>query len=155
MGVYLGTSPRHARSVLLVLSLTAGLCSPQFHVSHDDFFETTRTLQHLDTSSKWQSLSGLTQAISSAPLPATTPTSEGDLLVFTPPSEGEPTVNPPATEGDLAQPSQQEDPVSDAISAPLPTIPLLATPHDPPAPVLLPPVQAPLRSPAPVPPPSH
>ena len=34
-------SPQHAQSVGLVLSLTTGLFSPQFHLSFDDLFETT------------------------------------------------------------------------------------------------------------------
>ena len=89
MGIYLGNSPRHARSVSLILSLSTGLCSPQFHVSHDDFFETTRSQQHQDTSSKWQSLSGLTlESPSQATEPSVPPPSEGDLLPMIPPSEG-------------------------------------------------------------------
>jgi hypothetical protein len=40
VGLYIGPSPRHAINVYLVLSLDTGLLSPQFHVQHDDFFET-------------------------------------------------------------------------------------------------------------------
>ena len=43
VGIYLGPSPQHARSVALVLSLTTGLSSPQFHVSIDDSFQTMRS----------------------------------------------------------------------------------------------------------------
>ena len=43
IGIYLGPSPQHARSVALVLSLSTGLVSPQFHCSFDDLFETTTT----------------------------------------------------------------------------------------------------------------
>jgi hypothetical protein len=35
IGVYLGRSPLHARSVALVLNLTTGRVSPQFHVAFD------------------------------------------------------------------------------------------------------------------------
>jgi hypothetical protein len=42
VGVNLGISPTHARSVALVLSLKTGLASPQFHAKHDDLFETTQ-----------------------------------------------------------------------------------------------------------------
>ena len=42
IGINLGQSPRHARSVTLILSLTTGLVSPQFHLQYDDFFETVR-----------------------------------------------------------------------------------------------------------------
>ena len=44
MGIYLGRSPQHAKSVHLVLSLTTGLVSPQFHVKTDDKFETLRSV---------------------------------------------------------------------------------------------------------------
>ena len=40
MGVYLGQSPQHARSVALVLNIKTGLVFPQFHVAFDDMFET-------------------------------------------------------------------------------------------------------------------
>ncbi len=38
LGLNLGLSPTHARNVHLVLSLTTGLVSPQFHLCFDDFF---------------------------------------------------------------------------------------------------------------------
>ena len=41
LGLYLGNSPRHSRSVSNVLNLQKGRVSPQFHVQHDEFFETT------------------------------------------------------------------------------------------------------------------
>ena len=40
VGLYLGHSPMHANTVALVLNLTTGLVSPQFHIKYDDFFET-------------------------------------------------------------------------------------------------------------------
>ena len=42
VGIYLGNSPRHARSVGLILNLSTGLVSPQYHVDYDDGFETSR-----------------------------------------------------------------------------------------------------------------
>ena len=39
VGVYLGPSPRNARSVALVLNLSTGLVSPQYHVIFDDFLK--------------------------------------------------------------------------------------------------------------------
>ena len=42
LGIYLGNSPLHSRSVALVLNIETGLCSPQFHVSFDDFSETVK-----------------------------------------------------------------------------------------------------------------
>jgi hypothetical protein len=59
LGINLGPSPRHARNVSLVLNLTTGLSSPQFHVKHDEFFETVASRTGApDTVSNWQSLAG-------------------------------------------------------------------------------------------------
>jgi hypothetical protein len=63
LGIYLGPSPRHASSVSLVLNLTTGLVSPQFHVKHDDFFETVRPFSgNPTTPSTWQILAGFKAA---------------------------------------------------------------------------------------------
>ena len=40
VGIYLGQSPKHSRNVALVLDRISGLVSPQFHVYHDNHFET-------------------------------------------------------------------------------------------------------------------
>jgi hypothetical protein len=40
LGVNLGFSPQHARSVHLILSITTGCVSPQFHCTFDDHFNT-------------------------------------------------------------------------------------------------------------------
>jgi hypothetical protein len=42
VGIYLGRSPQHARQVALVLNLTTGRVSPQFHVAFDPSFQTMR-----------------------------------------------------------------------------------------------------------------
>ena len=42
VGIYLGFSAQHARSVALVLNMRTGLTSPQFHVQFDTKFETMR-----------------------------------------------------------------------------------------------------------------
>ncbi len=57
--VYLGNSPRHSRKVALVLSLLTGYVSPQFHLKHDDLFETVKDLAVLPKS-QWQELAGFT-----------------------------------------------------------------------------------------------
>jgi hypothetical protein len=57
LGINLGPSPRHAKNVSLVLNLTTGLSSPQFHVKHDAFFETVASRTGApDTLSNWQYL---------------------------------------------------------------------------------------------------
>lgn len=58
LGLNLGRSPRHARSVSLVLNLQTGLVSPQFHIRHDDFFETVGAASGNTTHSTWQVLAG-------------------------------------------------------------------------------------------------
>jgi hypothetical protein len=40
LGIYLGMSPRHARTVALVLNPRSGMVSPQWHVKFDDSFDT-------------------------------------------------------------------------------------------------------------------
>jgi hypothetical protein len=60
VGLYIGPSPRHARNISLVLSLDTGLVSPQFHVQHDDFFETVSPKAgYPEILSHWQKLSGI------------------------------------------------------------------------------------------------
>ena len=39
-GQYVGVSPVHAENVSLIQKLSTGYLSPQFHVVHDDWFET-------------------------------------------------------------------------------------------------------------------
>ena len=60
LGVYLGPSPIHARSIALVLNPRTGHVSPQFHVKFDDFFETVQAkATDLDAPDpEWKYLSG-------------------------------------------------------------------------------------------------
>ena len=65
IGLYLGPSPRHARTVGLILNLQTGLASPQFHVSFDELFKTVRpTSGNPGTISTWQEKAGLKTVIS-------------------------------------------------------------------------------------------
>jgi hypothetical protein len=60
LGLNLGPSPFHARNVYLILNLTTGLVSPQYHCRFDDFFETTRhNKPDIVTSAAWKQLAGL------------------------------------------------------------------------------------------------
>jgi len=59
IGIYLGSSPRHSRKISLVLSLKTGHVSPQFHVKHDDLFETLRaSAGNVLPESNWQKETG-------------------------------------------------------------------------------------------------
>ena len=61
LGVYLGPSPNHSRTVHLILNPRTGHVSPQFHVKHDDFFEsvTGKSLNFDSPEPTWKRLSGL------------------------------------------------------------------------------------------------
>jgi hypothetical protein len=51
----LGISNQHARSIVLVLNLTTGHVSPQFHVKFDPKFQTVReSLGNSAPPSEWQ-----------------------------------------------------------------------------------------------------
>ena len=61
LGLYLGPSPNHSCSVSLVLNPRTGHVSPQFHMKHDEFFETINGWHHnYDApAATWKELSGL------------------------------------------------------------------------------------------------
>jgi hypothetical protein len=69
LGLNLGPSPTHARNVHLVLSLTTGLVSPQFHVRFDDFFETVKYgTGDAGIASTWQRLTGFKRGQGNKPV---------------------------------------------------------------------------------------
>ena len=47
LGVYLGASPNHAKSVASILNLRTGHVSAQFHIKFDDFFSKKSRLSRL------------------------------------------------------------------------------------------------------------
>ena len=61
VGVYLGPSSNHSRSIGLVLSPTMGHVSHQFHVRHNNFFETVsdKAMSFKLPMPEWMKLSGL------------------------------------------------------------------------------------------------
>ena len=59
VGIYLGQSAQHARTVALVLNINTGLTSPQFHVRVDESFETMRrSFGNFPPAIHWQSKCG-------------------------------------------------------------------------------------------------
>ena len=55
IGIYMGQSPQHACAVALILSITSGLMSPQYHVRIDNHFDTFKTAYEGEpVKSKWQ-----------------------------------------------------------------------------------------------------
>ena len=57
LGINLGPSPRHARSVSLILNLDTGMVSPQYHITHDEFFETIN-IEDKSNIANWIKLTG-------------------------------------------------------------------------------------------------
>ena len=63
VGVYLGRSPFHASSVALVLNLSTGRVSPQFHVQFDPGFHTVKkSFGGQSPPSMWQAICGFARA---------------------------------------------------------------------------------------------
>jgi hypothetical protein len=60
LGIYLGPSPSHSRGVSLILNPRTGLVSPQWHVKHDDMFDTVAGNTVDPTHGQWKKLAGLT-----------------------------------------------------------------------------------------------
>ncbi len=64
MGIYLGMSLQHARTVALVLNLNTGHVSPQFHVKVEPQFESVRgSLGNLAPPSTWQEEYGFKKSV--------------------------------------------------------------------------------------------
>ena len=59
LGINIGPSPRHARSVTLVLNPSTGLVSPQYHVKFDEFFESVQDIKDETGLSEWKRKAGL------------------------------------------------------------------------------------------------
>jgi hypothetical protein len=70
VGIHLGKSPVHARSVSLVLNVETGLVSPQFHVKFDDLFETATSIKE---NIKFASRTGFIQSDEPEPTEPPTP----------------------------------------------------------------------------------
>ena len=73
LGMYLGPSPNHSRSVSLVLNPHTGHVFPQFHVKHDEFFETVDRRHHTydAPTATWKELSRLTATQYKKAVPST------------------------------------------------------------------------------------
>ena len=109
LGLYLGNSPRHTRSISQVLNLDTGRVSPQFHVIHDEFFETITLHDKIRTS--WKRLAGFTSVQLTVPSPPS----------ITPPLELVPSDPPPV----IPQESDEYMPPTDITFEPLDEQPLL------------------------------
>ena len=127
LGMYLGPSPRHASTVSLVLNLSTGCVSPQFHVQYDDFFETVRpSAGNPPTPSQWQKLAAFRKdPIAIAPSEGVMPSSEGAAapdVSDIPPTEAEPDEVTAPDEPDTADADEEADdfPPDDADDTAMP-----------------------------------
>ena len=115
LGLYLGRSPQHSRSVALVLNIETGFVSPQFHVKFDPTFQTLRQGGRIPDSS-WQQKAGFAKGKETvateptvddipAPVPPTIP-----LEVTTPDVTLRPSIGP--TRMDQAAPQSEQQPTT-------------------------------------------
>ncbi len=56
LGVYRGHSPYHVQNIALILNLSTGLVSPQYHVVYDDDFTTVDSLKLRTVPTYWPDL---------------------------------------------------------------------------------------------------
>ena len=118
LGVYLGPSPNHARSVALVLNPRTGHVPPQFHVKFDDFFETVQDKStDMDAPEpEWKYLSGF--AVKKGhPEPA----SRGIINDLIAPRRGPSTTSQRSpTSATTVQATPTEEQMTDILTKPLP-----------------------------------
>jgi hypothetical protein len=106
VGINLGNSPLHARSITIVLNIETGLASPQFHIKFDGLFETVHTFTF---SINWHKQTGFVKTTADAPMEPPVPDS------FTlPPQNAIPSNEAPAAH---AQPQSNETAMAAADTA--------------------------------------
>ena len=127
VAIYLGKSQNHARSVSLVLSLTTGMVSPQYHCKFDDLFQTVsgKGVQQVPVS-KWQQKAFFV----SDPEVAARVINQPEQTVLTPALEqAEPTFPPPQQPPSAPQNAQPKS-TATATRAPKPIKPRAETPAE-------------------------
>ena len=55
-GLYIGHSPFHARSLVLVINIRTGHVSTQYHVVFDDTFSTVEHMKKVTVPGNWKNL---------------------------------------------------------------------------------------------------
>jgi hypothetical protein len=63
VGVYLGHLPLHANNVALILNLSTGHVSPQYHVVYDDTFSTVDSIRTEKVPPNWSTLCSTSQEL--------------------------------------------------------------------------------------------
>ena len=129
VGIYLGKSPRHARTVALVLNVQTGLVSPQFHIKFDDLFKTVPELAGRDIS--WQTVFHFNKTPKSAARGASKgatvhpdswtnlePTVRDPVPIPVPPEPPPDHFDIPFDQGSVTEPTEQEVIVPPAATQP-------------------------------------
>ena len=115
VGVYLGRSPFHARSVALVLNLSTGRVSPQFHVQFDPGFHTVKkSFGGQSPPSMWQAICGFARATPEA-AKQREPTSEQPVQFALEPTQSQMNAvsdsTPVQPQAEVPEPAQAEAPL--------------------------------------------
>ena len=117
VGVYLGRSPLHAATVALVLNLTTGRVSPQFHVQFDPRFQTMKaSFDGRSPLSSWQTACGFSADSIFKPEGATPFQPEGATTTNVPSWHPEPVVEIPKDLPDFCPTDTEEDDDSKSVS---------------------------------------
>ena len=104
VGIYLGRSPYHARSIALVLNISTGRVSPQFHVRFDPTFQTMRkSFGGKSPTVQWKAICGFNGKSTTPTAPHTskdvpTPESRQRDVQFDIPTSSAPQPEPPDKE---------------------------------------------------------
>ena len=131
VGIYLGRSPYHARSIALVLNITTGRVSPQFHVKFDPTFQTMRkSFGGKSPPVQWKKICGFERggAIPAAP-PPTRPDNDrnqaDNRVNFDIPSSSAPRPEPPDSQ-DTSEDTPESEGDEDGIRrSTRPSIPVI------------------------------
>jgi hypothetical protein len=119
IGMYLGLSPSHARTVGLVMNLQTGHVSPQFHVKWDNKFETVQgTAGNEPPPSNWQAAAGFTSKLMQRSEGASAIHDTAGYLPIphsTMPPTTQATAPTQESEGDRDIPSIQSQPTSSTV----------------------------------------
>jgi hypothetical protein len=120
VGVYLGRSPSHFRSVALILDIETGLVSPQFHIKLDPLFQTVRgDTQQESHKSLWQIKSGSVLQKEASTINKKRPQPTGRLKMDDPPEDVDDVVRMPnIVQPPLSLPPEAPGEIEDTLNGP-------------------------------------
>ena len=125
VGLYLGPSPKHSRSVALVLNVETGLVSPQYHVRFDNLFETVKEIDRR-THYLWQQKCHFVRKPPQPRQPREPPEEQAkppppepdkEQAATPPPVADAPDQSPPTEDDDITPPTASEGDDDESIPA--------------------------------------